>query len=281
MIFRPLGGRLPFNEGSTANSMGTQQEVFRFERKFVVTEAAADSIQQFVAAYLEFDEHMTGQELNGYRVCSLYLDTPDLAFYRQSKEGVKNRRKLRIRIYDDRPEGLAFLEIKKRTGETVHKLRATVRKSACQSMLRGEHLRSDDLHATSEVGMRALDEFCEFKEKYDADGVAYVDYHRVAYVSRTADNCRVTFDRQLVSRPYSPLDGLCPPPELKPVDMGGVVLELKYNGRAPRWMHDLVRTFNLQRCSFPKYVYCADALNVAPVAGMAMSVVGSAGSTVR
>ena len=176
MIFRPPSGRSPFNEGLTTTPMGTQQEVFRFERKFVVTEAAADSIQQFVSAYLDFDEHMAGQDLHGYRVCSLYLDTPDLAFYRQSKEGVKNRRKLRIRIYDDRPEGLAFLEIKKRTGETVHKLRATVRKSACQSMLRGDHLSSDDLQSMSDVGMRALDEFCEFKEHYDADGVVYVDY---------------------------------------------------------------------------------------------------------
>ena len=132
---------------------------------------------------------------------------------------MKNRRKLRIRIYDDRPEGVAYLEIKRRTGETVHKLRATVRKSACQSMLRGDHLSPDDLESMSEVGLRALDEFCDAKERYGADGVAYVDYQRVAYVSRTADNCRVTFDRHLVSRPYSPLDGLCPPPESKPVDM--------------------------------------------------------------
>jgi hypothetical protein len=264
---------LPFNAEQITTLMGTQQEVFRFERKFVVTEAAADSIQQFVSAYLDFDEHMAGRELSGYRVCSLYLDTPDLAFYRQSKEGVKNRRKLRIRIYDDRPEGVAYLEIKRRTGETVHKLRATVRKSACQSMLRGEHLSPDDLQSMSEVGLRALDEFCDAKERYGADGVAYVDYLRVAYVSRTADNCRVTFDRQLVSRPYSPLDGLCPPPASNPVDMRGVVLELKYNGRAPRWMHDLVRTFNLQRCSFPKYVYCADALGVAPAAGLFRSAI--------
>lgn len=246
--------------------MGTQ-EVFRYERKFVVTESAANSIQCFVATYLDFDEHMAGREQEGYRVCSLYLDTPDLALYRQSTEGIKNRRKLRIRIYDDRPDGFAFLEIKKRTGETVHKLRATVGKLACEAMLRGEHLEVADLWSIGDVGLRALDEFCEFKDRYAADGVVYVDYHRVAYVSRTADNSRVTFDRHLVARPYLSSDGLRPLQTATPVDLRGVVLELKYNGRAPRWMHDLIRTFNLQRCSFPKYVYCADALHVAPAYG--------------
>jgi hypothetical protein len=146
-----------------------------------------------------------------------------------------------------------------------------VRKSACESLLRGDHLSSDDLLSMSEVDLRALDEFCDAKERHGAEGVAYVDYLRVALVSRTADNCRVTFDRQLVSRPFSPLAGLCPPPESTPVEMRGVVLELKYNGRAPRWMHDLVCTFNLQRCSFPKYVYCADALHIARAPSLARS----------
>ena len=43
-----------------------------------------------------------------------------------------------------------------------------------------------------------------------------------------------------------------------------MVLELKYNGRAPRWMHDLVTSFGLQRLSFPKYVYAMDALGFDP-----------------
>lgn len=249
-------------------------EVFRFERKFVVTETAADAIQQFVSAYLSLDEHMAGAESIGYRVCSLYLDTPQLSFYSQSKEGIKNRRKLRIRFYDNRPDGVAFLEIKRRTGETVHKLRATVKKTCCDALLRGERLATSHLCIADDVGCRALDEFCDCKQMHDADGMAFVDYRRIAYVSPTADNTRVTFDRHLVARPYSPGQGLAAPPEAAPVDVRGVVLELKYNGRAPRWMHDLVQSFHLQRCSFPKYVYCADALDLAasPKRGMMGSV---------
>ena len=237
-------------------------EVFRFERKYLVTEPAADSIQQFVTTSLELDEHMAGADSVGYRVCSLYLDTPHLSLYRQSNEGIKNRRKLRIRFYDYRTDGVAFLEIKKRTGETVHKLRASVEKSCCDALLRGERLRASQLCGGDDIGCRTLDEFCDYKQAYDADGVVFVDYRRIAYVSR-ADNTRVTFDRHLAARHYSPSLGISPAESATPVAVRGVVLELKYNGRAPRWMHDLVRTFNVQRCSFPKYVYCVDALNLA------------------
>jgi hypothetical protein len=246
-------------------------EVFRFERKFVVTETAADAIQQFVSSYLSLDEHMAGAESIGYRVCSLYLDTPQLSLYRQSAEGIKNRRKLRIRFYDDRPDNAAYLEIKRRTGETVHKLRATVCKSGCEALLRGERLTVADLCTSDDVGCRALDEFCECKQRYDADGVVFVDYRRIAYVSGTGDNTRVTFDRHLVAREFSPGSGLMPGETAAPVPVHGVVLELKYNCRATRWMHDLVQTFNLQRRSFPKYVFCADALNLAEMHGRVLA----------
>ena len=246
-------------------------EVFRFERKFVVTESAADAIQRFVSTYLSLDEHMAGAESIGYRVCSLYLDTPQLSLYRQSTDGIKNRRKLRIRFYDDRPDGLAYLEIKRRTGETVHKLRATVRKSSCDALLRGESLTAANLRTIDDVGYRALDEFCECKHRYDARGVVFVDYRRIAYASRTGDNTRVTFDRQLIAREFSPRLGLTPGETAAEVPVHGVVLELKYNCRAPRWMHDLMQTFQLQRRSFPKYVFCADALNLAETQGRVLA----------
>ncbi|HEX2474153.1 MAG TPA: VTC domain-containing protein, partial [Lacipirellulaceae bacterium] len=97
-------------------------EIFRYERKFVVPEHAADAIRHFVEAYLPLDEHMLPGEQLGYRVCSLYLDTPSYALYRQSCDGIKNRYKLRVRFYDTNEDGPAFLEIKQRTTETVHKM---------------------------------------------------------------------------------------------------------------------------------------------------------------
>ena len=41
--------------------------------------------------------------------------------------------------------------------------------------------------------------------------------------------------------------------------MSGVVLEVKFTSTFPRWVADLIRRFDLQRRSVPKYVLCLSA----------------------
>jgi hypothetical protein len=246
-------------------------EVYRYERKFVVSERVAESIREFVGAYLVHDRYMDAAVPGGYRVCSLYLDTPPLTLYRQSKQGIKNRYKLRIRFYDDDAAAPAFIEIKRRTSETVHKLRAAVAKPAVERFLRGGALNIGDLASNSDTSLRALSEFCEARDRLHADGVAFVDYRREAYVSNSAEGMRVTFDRRIAGHGYRADCGLAPPGESRAVMPRGVVLELKYNGRAPRWMHDLVTSFNLQRISIPKYVLSVDALGIGTKGGAPLS----------
>src|SRR5262245_6835019 len=239
-------------------------EIFRYERKFVVTETMAQRVRRFVTTYLSPDEHMAGADSEGYRVCSLYMDTPHFGLYRQSRQGLKNRYKLRIRFYDNDASSPAFLEIKKRTTETVHKLRAMVRKPAAERLLEGERLQPKDLLLNGDTSLRALSEFCDCRDRLQANGSAFVDYHREAYVSRQAEGIRVTFDRHVVGHSYIGRCGLVPPEPASPAVTRGVVLELKYNGRAPRWMHDLVTSLSLERRSFAKYVLCVDALAIDP-----------------
>ena len=65
---------------------------------------------EFLAAQLmdlNFIEHHVDRE-----VFSIYLDTPQLDFFRQSEEGVTPRTKLRFRSYDDF-KSAANLEIKR------------------------------------------------------------------------------------------------------------------------------------------------------------------------
>jgi hypothetical protein len=239
--------------------MGTV-EISRFERKFVVSEQTAEAIRSFVACYLPLDEHMTPDHPRGYHIYSLYLDTPSRKLYQQSCEGVKNRYKLRIRFYDKREDGPAFLEIKQRNTETVHKCRAIVSKRAAAQMLRGGWISPADLLNHSVASVRALEEFCRRREQLNADGSVFVSYIREAFVSQSAESVRVTFDREIAGRPYDPRMGLTVPDDEAMVKVNGVVLELKYNGRKPGWMQDLIMSYGLQRLSFPKYVYAMDAL---------------------
>ena len=63
----------------------------RYERKYVVSETTAGAVRQFVSAYMIPDPYMNAAEPRGYQVHSLYLDAPQLALYRQTAEGLKNR----------------------------------------------------------------------------------------------------------------------------------------------------------------------------------------------
>src|SRR5215213_2050092 len=120
-------------------------DIYRYERKYVVSEIAADAIRRFIAPYLAPDEHMKPEEPRGYEVFSLYLDTPQLSMYRQTVEGVRSRYKLRIRFYDALEESLALFEIKTRLADSIHKQRAAVTKSAVARFLGGSQLSALDL----------------------------------------------------------------------------------------------------------------------------------------
>jgi hypothetical protein len=238
-------------------------DIFRYERKYVVSEPTAEAIRRFIAPHLGPDEHMKPGEPRGYQVFSLYLDTPLFSMYRQTVEGVRSRYKLRIRFYDTLQESLALFEIKTRLADSIHKQRAAVPKSAVADFLAGKHLPTERLIARSDKSVRALAEFCERGVRMNAVPTAFVSYWREAYVSRQPDDIRVTIDRHLSGHDGRFARTLELPEDGAPAAPNKVVLELKNSGRAPTWMRDLVRTFKLQRISFPKYVLCVDAMQLA------------------
>ena len=91
---------------------------------------------------------------------------------------------------------------------------------------------------------------------------------REAWNARDDDDVRVTFDRNVAgssfdnTRPTAESLRIDRPWVHPPIDGGPdpVVLELKFNGRFPRWMNDLVCSFNLYRSSMAKYVQCVTSL---------------------
>ena len=230
----------------------------RFEAKYRVSELQAQAIRNFVIPYVAVDAHvLQGAE---YPVNSLYFDTPSLRLHRDSLEGRKNRFKLRIRNYSNAPDGAAFIEIKRRIDQVVSKRRSRVTSAEAGRFLSGEH----DWHASQNGngGWDAVSEFQGLADRIGAFPVAYVRYSREAYVSRMEDGVRVTFDRRIECAPYDPGhpqvwtdDG-----DWRLLDIPDVVLEIKFTGGFPHWVQQLVRRFNLMRCSMAKYVASMETL---------------------
>lgn len=228
----------------------------RYELKYIVDERQAAVLREFMRGYLTPDPHAKAEEGNAYWVYSLYCDSLQLGLYQSSKEGRKNRFKLRMRFYDDDPDHPVFLEIKRRLGDVVKKERAGVRREAAQKYLLGHPAKFTDLIPSADPlnARSALNNYLQLYHSIGAMGCVYICYHREAYVAYDNDHIRVTFDRNITASRFNQTSSLYPPRRRTPADIPGIVLELKFTDRYPHWMHELAGALNLWRVPLAKYV---------------------------
>jgi len=256
--------RFPANPFPLAGAMtGSKLQSNRHELKYLVDEPKAQTIRQFVMSYLEPDAH-TPPEGGGYAVHSLYLDTPDRLLCQATQHGLKNRFKLRVRFYDEVPENPVFFEIKRRVTDVILKQRAAVRRSSVPHLLAGDWPGREDLFIDDDRNFRALYNFCTLRSDIGAQPSAYTSYLREGYEPPDSNDARVTFDRQIRGQEFR---GSLSVKNLKTwqyAEIPGVILELKFTGRFPNWMHTLVEHFNLVRTSVPKYVKCVEVVEGIP-----------------
>jgi hypothetical protein len=242
----------------------------RFELKYVIEDARAVAVADFVQSYLRPSEHNGSGPIRGHPVISLYMDSPDFFLFRQAITGHKNRMKLRIRFYDDEWKRPAFLEVKRRVSEVICKDRALITREGVRQILSGgwptglywtnsSHL----LHGTRRQDVS--DDFWSFANLARARGAIYVSYFREIYESTEDEELRVTMDREIHGSSYDgsgclrlPQRGWRPylPPYLAPLPKDGVILELKFDNQAPRWMFEMVKLFNLRQTPVCKYSAC-------------------------
>ena len=225
----------------------------RFELKYLVPIRDAESFKEALKANLVPDDH--GDSVGRYYLSSLYYDSPDFRFYWEKVDGVKFRRKLRIRRYES-AEPLAadspvFVEIKQRVDRVTQKRRVLLPYR--------EALRLCDERRPPEVGSGAahdagvIDEILGMVWHYNLRPASLVRYARQALVGTDYDiGLRVTFDTNLTYR-AGDLDlreqksGLL----LFPPDW--TVVEIKVNERIPYWLTELVAVHNLSLVRVSKY----------------------------
>ena len=236
--------------------MSNQQDrvqLQRFELKYIVEERVALGIRDWVSSYLDIDEHGATRPNLSYPVHSIYLDSPDLKLYQATVNGDKNRFKLRLRFYENRPDAPVFLEIKSRMNNSISKQRSRVRAEAVSSLLAGHLPEPGHLISQEPKQLVALQRFCQLVNELRAEPRTHVAYLREAWISREDNSVRVTMDREIRTE-TDPVARLVP--ELtNPVLVFGdrVVLELKFTGRFPDWFKELVRIFGLMQCGAAKY----------------------------
>ena len=238
----------------------------RFEIKYLVTEPLALAARDFVRSYLVSDEFCADQPNFSYAIHSVYLDSDELKFYRQTLDGEKNRIKMRVRFYDAKPESPLFLEIKRRTNNVISKQRCPITREAVPAILAGQTPESHSILLNESGHLHSLQSFLNLQTSYGAKPKAHVRYLREAWVSPADNSVRVTMDRDV--RFNAQFDGRLSTDMASfisvigsKVDMASfisvfgakVVLEIKFTNRFPDWFKEFVRLFNLRQCSAAKY----------------------------
>lgn len=205
---------------------------FRYEKKYLLSNQAAETLKRRVSAVLSPDSHSGGV----YTVHNLYLDDLNDSFYREKSRGSLIRDKYRARFYNG---DLSFirLERKHKEGELSYKESAALTEGQYHDLLAG---RLDFTLDSPDPLLSALGTLHRLRGMRPA---AAFTYRREAYVYPTG-NVRVTFDSGIAE------DEL-------PKTAGGArgVLEVKYDHFLPSVISGLLSGVTLAQTEMSKYGY--------------------------
>lgn len=223
--------------------MKGDNSMYRSEQKFLVDENMLQIMERKLSPILDYDEHQKG---SSYRIRSMYFDTYSRKSYQENDAGVEERKKYRIRVYDD-PKEFIRLEIKYKLKDRNYKENCSLTFKQYKDIMDGS-LRYDSSFPEV-LGMLYLD----MQLKLLRPSII-VEYERTAFVYNTG-NIRITFDKN-ISYSYEFdkfLDKNIPKIPLLPV--GTHVFEVKFDEILPGFISQLIETGELQRTTFSKFYF--------------------------
>jgi hypothetical protein len=225
----------------------------RFELKYLVDPDLTLEMRDFVKCYLELDDYGVGQQDFAYPVHSVYMDSDGLHTFHDTLNGTKNRFKIRLRYYDDRPDTPVFFEVKGRVDNCILKQRCGVRREAVSLVMAGQLPDQSQLISKDPRHLAAIQRFNHLVLKLNAKPKAHNAYMREAWVSPNDNSVRVTFDRNVRIEPYFRTDVPIAFENPVPIFSESVILELKFTNRFPDWFEILISRFNLTWSAAAKY----------------------------
>lgn len=224
---------------------------YRHELKFLVSDAQMEMIGYRLKLLMRQDVH---QKREAYTVRSLYFDDYYDSCMQENEEGIDNRRKFRIRIYDG-DTAVIRLEKKVKYRGMTRKTGRAISKEDCLIYMSGRvpEIRPESGELEKEI-------YAEVKIK-GLHPVSIVEYERTAFVEPKG-NVRITFDRNISGNEKT--DGFLER-KLQMIPLlpkGRHVLEVKYDELLPEYISRTLEMGTLQRTSFSKYCYSRNYKNM-------------------
>lgn len=222
------------------------QPEYRHEYKHAINLLDYHTLRQRVKAVARLDPNANAD--GRYHIRSLYFDNDDDRALREKLNGLPQREKFRIRLYNGSAACIR-LEKKSKLGGLCNKQSVLLTDTQTQQILAGDIGWMRDSPEALIVEFYGKMRYLRLKPR------TIVDYWREAYIYPYG-NVRVTFDSEIRTGLYSTSLFERDLPTLSVSEPGTLLLEVKYDNYLPDLMRDLIQT-NIRRASaFSKYAAC-------------------------
>lgn len=248
-----------FDEKHTASVL-----IMRYEYKYIVPNNLLNPLRDFVLPFVELDRNVAKDEKLHYTVRSVYFDSPAYDFYYEKIEGIKNRKKVRLRGYDNNGlEDIVFLEIKRKYDIPIIKYRAPLIYKNALKIFNEKELNGYAMDRFSNMeGYNNSKRFFYQVFSKNLRPVVLVVYEREPYLSKFDSTVRITFDKNLRGLGYPALEDLYSEEGLSAALSNHFILEVKFNNKFPGWLNPAISRFGLRKQSASKYVMAMDSSKV-------------------
>ncbi|PCJ41441.1 MAG: vacuolar transporter [SAR86 cluster bacterium] len=244
---------------STATATASALHRFnRYEIKYYLPESTIPEFRERVQARMGVDANKNDKSR---RITSLYYDSSDLRCYWEKIEGLRFRRKLRIRAYGE-PENInddtiVFVEIKQRVNRVTQKRRIPL--SYREAKILCDERKDPENPAVQQA---FINEVLVFSETANLQPTVITTYHREAFVGIDADlGLRITMDHRVQGRGNdfnlgtSAANKFIIPQHIS-------IVEVKANERVPTWFTDLAAELSLDVIRVSKYCKAIEAESI-------------------
>ncbi len=232
--------------------MKDNQLFSRYEFKYLIKNKHAKIIFNESLNFMDHDKYATKDY--GYFVRSLYFDNIDFDNFFEKVDGVKFRKKFRIRTYASKEtiDSKVYLESKGRVQDRIFKKRYKIDCSDLNFFSKNIDI---NYILKKYKNNSLIQEFVFDILRKNIKPRILIDYNRKPLVNKNGLYFRLTFDNDLKSSKTNSLfhdnqfflSNKCKP--------GYTILEVKFERSIPAWFHRTIQAYDLRRQSISKFVY--------------------------
>ncbi len=239
------------------------QSFSRYEFKFLLNKKKTELIEKECQNFLKLDKNINDKFDNRYFVRSLYFDNLNSSNFYEKVDGMKNRKKYRLRTYSKINDSLniIFLEMKGRINQRTYKKRTEIQSKDLDIFLdKKRYTELLDIYGKDNL---VINNFLFDTYRKNIFPRVLIDYRRRPYINHNGLNFRLTFDSNIKS---SKTDRLFDEKNLlswEECRAGYTVLEVKFERSITPWFHRIIQNYNLERLSISKFVMGIEQAKIA------------------